>query len=530
MRFFGRILLLCLVAASCTLTRAGSSDTEELRREIDSLRKMLNTNPDGQSTTINSVDAVSECHSCNQCNHDVTTRAGKLEIGGLLQIWEQQIFNDRRDVFGNTGGGLTNNDSYRVRRAELKFTMNITECISAVVMFDPAREATSFPEAPSNQGLFKSTPANLAIINGQPLANTIVGQVQTGAGTSNRILQDAYINFHDLVPHHDFTIGQFKPPAGEEGVRSSANLDFCERAMCTQLNDLRDLGAQFHGSWWEDCETKIGRLQYWGGVFDGAGNYFGTTGTVDAANNYVPGYGQFQNRSDDNDSKDVAGKIMVRPLWTDCIWGRLELGAWGQFGRHGESGDLSIDGTAPVNGLNRLRTNAHRWGAWALYKPMGCLRGLWTRGEYGEVRDRTVPLSVDGFALGSGPFGEQAAPNPFKRDGWYAAVGYKLTDSIFADRLSKGGFFNTLIQPVEFAARYERFGNIIVEDNAAPDARTDVYHTDVITLGVNYYVWAYKHRIQVNYLNVREVIDRAHHPGFRNTGNNGLIMSYQIAF
>src|SRR4029079_4619339 len=103
-----------------------------------------------------------------------------------------------------------------------------------------------------------------------------------------------------------------------------------------------------------------------------------------------------------------------------------------------------------------------------------------------------------------------------------------LTDSIFAERLSKGGFFNTLIQPVEFAFRYEKFDNIIVENAAAPDTLTDRYNTKVITAGVNYYVWAYKHRIQVNYMNVREEVNRFHHPGMRNTGNDALIMSYQL--
>ncbi len=163
-------------------------------------------------------------------------------------------------------------------------------------------------------------------------------------------MQDAYINFHGLIPHHDFTIGQFKPPAGEEGVRSSANLDFVERAMVNQQNELRDLGAQVHGSWWEDCEPKIGRVQYWAGVFDGAGNNFDTAG-------------DYQNRADDNDNKDVAGKLMVRPIWADCLLGRLELGVWGQYGKHGESGDDTPDGSAPVNGLNRLQTNAYQLGA-----------------------------------------------------------------------------------------------------------------------------------------------------------------------
>ena len=517
MRNMGRIAVICAVALSCARLWAASG-AEDLRKEIDDLRRQLNSNGSPEST-IQSVDALSTTHcACNDGPNKVTTKCGNLQIGGLLQIWEQRIWRDRRDIFGDDGGGALDNTGTRIRRAELKFTMDIHENISAVVMVDPAREALSYPSAPSNQGLFKSAPASMADYNGTfTTGPTIVNLVQNGGGSANRMLQDAYINFHDLIPHHDVTVGQFKPPAGEEGVRSSANLDFCERAMVDYLNDYRDLGIQVHGSWWEDCETKIGRIQYWAGVFDGAGNYFNTAG-------------DFQNRSDDNDHKDVAGKLMVRPIWSDCLLGRLELGIWGEAGDHGGAGDNTTDGSAPVNGLNRLKTHAYRCGAWAMYKPMGCLKGLWARGEFGEQRDRTAPFTVNGFALGSGPNGEQASPNPFKRQGWYVAGGYKLTDSVFAPQLSKGGFFNKLLEPVEFAARYESFENIVIENAANPDQNSDLYRTRAFTGGVNYYVNAYKHRIQVNYINAKERVNADQHPGLRAVNNDMFIMNYQIQF
>jgi hypothetical protein len=516
MRNLGRIAVVFALAVCCARLLA-SNVSEDLRKEIDDLRRQLNNDGSAQAT-INTVDALNNAQGAPLDGpNKVTTKSGNLQIGGLLQIWETQIFKDNRDVFSNRGGGVLDNSGRRIRRAELKLTMDIHENITTVVMFDPAREATSYPGIP-NQGLFKSSPTINSDRNGAYTTGpTIVNQVQTGAGEGNRILQDAYINIHGIIPHHDVTVGQFKPPAGEEGVRSSANLDFVERAMVNQLNDLRDLGAQIHGSWWEDCETKIGRIQYWAGVFDGAGNYFNTAG-------------DFQNRSDDNNSKDVAGKLMVRPIWSDNLIGRLELGVWGQFGKHGESGDHSVDGSAPVNGLDRLKTNAYRFGAWAMYKPMGCLRGMWARGEFGEVRDRTSPFTVDAFGLGSGPNGEQASPNPFKRQGWYMAAGYKLTDSIFASRLSKGNFFNRLVEPVEFVARYESFENILVENAANPDQLTDLYRTRIFTAGVNYYVNAYKHRIQVNYMNVEESVNANQHPGLRGAGDNMLVVSYQIQF
>ena len=83
-------------------------------------------------------------------------------------------------------------------------------------------------------------------------------------------MEDAWINYHGVIPHHDFYIGQMKPFVGEEGIRSSAQLDFVERSFCGLLDDRYDLGAAFHGTWWDD------RFQYWGGVYDGAGNFFGS--------------------------------------------------------------------------------------------------------------------------------------------------------------------------------------------------------------------------------------------------------------
>ena len=125
-----------------------------------------------------------------------------------------------------------------MRRTELKFTMDIHENVTAVVMIDPAREAVSFPNITDNQGLFKRR-NNIApefdAANDPPGSTTAVSNVQTGAGAVPRLLQDAYINYHGVIPHHDFTIGQFKPFLGEEGIRSSSQLDFVERSFLGQI-------------------------------------------------------------------------------------------------------------------------------------------------------------------------------------------------------------------------------------------------------------------------------------------------------
>jgi hypothetical protein len=222
----------------------------------------------------------------------------------------------------------------------------------------------------------------------------------------------------------------------------------------------------------------------------------------------------------------------VRPIWNYDCWGSLELGWSAQGGTHGEAGDLTGDGSGPINGLNRLDTAALRHAGWLYYKPMGPVRGLWLRGEYGYQKDRATPLSVNVFGLGSGPAGEQAAPNPFRRTGWFGSIGYKLSDSVFADRLSRGGFWNNLMQPVEFAFRYETFENIIAEDLNKPDTHTDRFSTDVFTAGVNYYVKAYNMRVQVNYMLVNEEEDKINQAarGFTEVKNNVFIFTYQVAF
>jgi hypothetical protein len=486
---------------------------EDLRREVEDLRKRLADK--NVSGTIGRVDAAAA--KKYGPNAPVSTKTGKLEIGGLLQLWNyNRLDDDHNDVFGTGTSEARDNQGYGVRRTELRFSIDIHENISAFLMIDPAQETASLTPIPSNQGLFKSRPfvsPEFDAVNGPGLGSTSeIAAVQTGAGRANTLLQDAYINYHGVVPHHDFQLGQFRPPMGEEGTRDSGYLDFVERAMVTQLNETRDLGLQVHGTWWND------RFQYWAGVFNSAGNFFGTAGN-------------FSNRSDDNDEKDFAGRLLVRPIWNCGPWGSLELGYAGQFGRHGEAAGADPVNT-PVNGLNRDETAAIRQAAWFMYKPMGPVRGWWLRGEWGYQKDRATPLSVGALALGSGDNGEQTSPNPFSRQGWFVSTGYKLNESVFADRLSKGGFWNKLMQPVEFVFRYESFSNIITEDLVQPDTHTDVFNTRVFTGGVNYYIVDYKYRVQVNYMNVNERENKINNAArnFEEVNNDVLMFSYQILF
>jgi hypothetical protein len=502
--------MLFVASGSVRAADASNAEIESLRKEIESLRKSIKSSDGvGRSNVDKAMD------SKYGPNAGVTTKAGKLTIGGLVQVWYYQIENDTNGLFADQAvNGIvdtnegSDNDSFRVRRTELKFTMDIHENITAVVMIDPAREASSFPLITDNQGQWKRR-NNIAseFADTADGSTTVMSAVQGGTGTVPKLLQDAYINYHGVVPYHDFTIGQFKPAFGEEGIRSAASLDFVERSFVGLIGDARDLGAQVHGTFLD------ARVQYWAGVFNGVGNYYGSAGDQ-------------QNRSDDNDAKDFVARVLARPVWEEeCSkWGKLELGYSVQFGTKGESSGAD-PAAAPVNGLNRNENFAIRHAAWASYMPGGPVKGMWLRGEWAYIHDRNAPGAVvDVLDSGSSTL-VQTNGRPFSSQGFYAAIGYKLSESIWADSC------NSWLRPWEVAVRYQRFQNVQVTDLVSNN-HTDNFATEVWTGGLNYYIKGHNAKIQLNY-NV--VNDPDNHPAgdnrqFHDVSNNSFVVNFQVAF
>ncbi|HYG75635.1 MAG TPA: porin [Planctomycetota bacterium] len=492
------------------MSRAAST-VDDLKREVEKLRKEINQRQDSKASPISRVDAVTG--GKYGPGSAVETRSGKLQMSGLLQVWYQSVQNDN---IGNVEAGvganaldfsesneIQDNDTFRIRRSELKFAIDIHENISAVVMIDPTREHNiGFYPLPT-QSRHDAVFGNASFIqtgSGRQGGNTIIPS----------LLQDAYINYHGVIPHHDFTIGQFIPPAGEEAWRGNGYLDFVERSLATGINKVRDIGVMVHGTWLEN------RVQYWVGAFNGAQSML-----VD------PEIDESGNRSDENDEKDFAWRIAVRPVWsTECWYGRLELGVHRTDGIRGEAGS-NTDSSRTINGLNREQTSAHRQGAWAWYRPNGPVRGMWARGEVTQVHDRNLSTGILG--LGGSDFGlQQANPGAIDVFGFYAAVGYKLSESRWADCLKDGGALKNALYNMEFAFRYEKYENVFAEDLVNPDRNTDVFGTRVMTAGLNYYIKGYDAKIQANYLFVRDPDSPKR--GLRDVNNDVFVVNFQVMF
>lgn len=198
---------------------------------------------------------------------------GKIKFNGLLQTW-----------FIGGNGGLT--DTFRIRRAELKFTGEISRHFKWTVMIDPSK--------------------SLSLNNTFTTVSGTTVVKDTSVNQASRILQDAFITL-SYWKRANINVGQFKVPLSLEGLQSSGQLD-TERALFASdrsrggnYGDVRDLGFMVYGPLSKEVDYQVG-------VFNGSG--------------------ENQNDLDKNDQKAVAGRLVARPTF---IKG-LQLGASGVWG------------------------------------------------------------------------------------------------------------------------------------------------------------------------------------------------------
>ena len=516
-----------------SMVQVGALDVDALKKEVERIREEIKHQDDPALAPVSKLDT--NMLDKYGPNDSVKTRVGALGITGLVQIWYQTIQNDSRGIVvptasNNLGGlglpggnvtgpvpepnGVLDNDTFRVRRTELRFAMDLTDNISAFVMIDPSREAnTTFTPVAAN-------PNHNAVFNNPHLSDGSGRQL--GNGINPQILQDAFISFHDLIPHHDFQIGQFKPPSGEEAWRASGLLDFVDRSMVTAINNVRDIGVMAHGTWFysKKGDSSTGRLQYWVGAFNGP------NGTVLTDPEIVEG----GNRSDDNYAKDFCWRIAGQPIWDAEKWtGRLEIGVARTDGYRGKSGN-SFDPQHFINSTNRTVTAINRQSAWLWYRPGGPTIGWWMRGEWGSGRDRyseTTFRGKDGTTLLG--FG-QSAPAPVSASGWFFSTGYKLAQSRWVkdfDKLSLK-LLGKALKNSEITYRYECYENTATESLTRPDVKSDLFKTTASTLGYNYYIDQYRARLQANYLFVNQ--PREPSRGLRGPQSNMFVINFQVSY
>ena len=162
---------------------------------------------------------------------------GKIRFNGLFHGW-----------YAAGDGGFQN--TFRLRRLELKFSGQITSMAKWTVMLEPTK------------GL--SLNNTFTTISG----TRAVGDVSVNQGS--RILQDAFLTF-DFSKSLHMDLGQQKIPLSLEGVQSGSTLETVERTMFASdrarggnLGDLRDIGVSLRG-------PITSYVDYQFGLFNGSG-------------------------------------------------------------------------------------------------------------------------------------------------------------------------------------------------------------------------------------------------------------------
>lgn len=208
-----------------------------------------------------------------------TSDEPKIKIGSLIQLWNTTNFK-------NETLGYETFNTFRVRRVQAIFSGVINDRISTNMMVDFARILpSSLTEPDSAKG--KVDKAN-------------------SKQSAYSILQDVYITYLlEKKNKIEMRVGQFKYPLTYEGLQSNTNVDFVDRAEITKtFGDKRDIGIQFSAKP-KMFEVTLMLVQ-----------------------------GNSQNKTDVNRQKDLAGRMVIKPLPD------LSFGASFYNGRAGDDGKI----------------------------------------------------------------------------------------------------------------------------------------------------------------------------------------------
>lgn len=198
----------------------------------------------------------------------------------------------------------------------------------------------------------------------------------------NNLINEAWVKFAYL-PQANLSVGQYFAPFSEEFNTSSADIDTILRSMV-----VTDLATQYERGLLVDGNLWSNRL-YYGVAFSNGAFTNGSGGTgADVADN--------------NNSKDVAGRVILTPFATDkdSPLSGLKIGASYQTGK--ETFPVAFATSGTVSG------NMSRWGALLKYQ----WNNLKLQGEYINSKGPGLVNSSSSYDPG------------VSRNGWYALAAY----------------------------------------------------------------------------------------------------------
>jgi hypothetical protein len=307
-------------------------------------RRAILANAAALSCCALSLAAQDSSHVARAAVQD-TLRVAPVSLHGFLQVYYRS-------------GDPLIKDGYRLRKADLKFSGEISPVLRWRIAFDAAKALTLAKTISPDDSL--------------ALADAAVDQ-------KSRMLQDAALTY--LVNEHlQIDVGQQIVPLSYEGTIPSSKVETIERVLfisersrAVGLGDVRDLGVSANGF--------VPWLEYHVGVFNEAGESAGAT--------------------DLNDQKAVIGRFAIKPPMLPGF----QFGGSGGFEggspvQHRERAGSEIQYQTPLFTLRAETMSArdgllHRFGWYGLGAVRPIARWQLTARFDSWDRDRTHEASVN---------------------------------------------------------------------------------------------------------------------------------------
>ncbi|MEO6909090.1 MAG: porin [Abditibacteriaceae bacterium] len=291
----GVALSALLLSAPAIAQADQAADVSALQQQILQMQKQLDALEANQKATDNTLQKTVDS------NKKGVHSKFDVDVSGLFQV---------QALAPLSGDGSQGNNTFRLRRGELKLTTNITDRVSGLVLFDVAKDK----------------------IDSTNRADAMLQEITLSYLLNKNGSNKNYID-----------VGQTKLPLGYESLVSSSSLPFLERSMIfTQgkYGDVRDTGAQLRGN--------AGKLEYRVGVFNSLGDRQNNTASRGSkayagrllwkASDGLQLGGSFGKGNDSGNIVNLFANYTKSTFW---VWGEYAKGS-------NDSGTTIVDG----NGFN----------------------------------------------------------------------------------------------------------------------------------------------------------------------------------